>query len=109
MSAPILVGSAGFARQQQAAMDRVDSRGTLQGLRVPALVVCGCEDQVTPLALSEEMAALLHDAELVAVDNAGHMTTLEHPQAVGAALSRWLNRVDASWAQASAGGIPPAR
>ena len=90
------VGSEGFARQQQAAMDRVDSRALLKDLRVPALVLCGREDQVTPLALSEEMAALLPNAELVAVEAAGHMTTLEQPGIVGPAVLRWLQRVDAS-------------
>lgn len=89
------VGSEGFARQQQAAMDRVDSRALLKDIRVPALVLCGREDQVTPLALSEEMAALLPDAELVIVEVAGHMTTLEQTDVVAAAMRRWLNRVDA--------------
>ncbi|MFC5500141.1 alpha/beta fold hydrolase [Caenimonas terrae] len=89
------VGSAGFARQQQASMDRVDSRAMLKDLRVPALVLCGREDQVTPLALSEEMAALLPDAELVTVEVSGHMTTLEQPGIVVPAVLRWLDRVDA--------------
>lgn len=88
------VGSEGFAKQQQAAMDRPDNRELLKELQVPALVLCGREDQVTPLALSEEMAKLLPDAELVIVETAGHMTTLEQPEAVKAALAGWLGRVD---------------
>jgi pimeloyl-ACP methyl ester carboxylesterase len=90
------VGREGFANQQQCAMDRADSRNLLTGLHVPALVLCGREDQVTPLALSEEMASLLSDAELVIVEESGHMTTLERPDAVIAAVLRWLERVDAS-------------
>jgi pimeloyl-ACP methyl ester carboxylesterase len=88
------VGSEGFARQQQAAMDRPDNRELLTELQVPALVLCGREDQVTPLALSEEMARLLPDAELVIVETAGHMTTLEQPDAVKAAVAVWLSKVD---------------
>ncbi|MCB2026281.1 MAG: alpha/beta hydrolase, partial [Ottowia sp.] len=61
----------------------------------PALVVCGREDQVTPLTLSQEMASLLPDAELVVVDEAGHMSILEQPDTVVAAVLRWLERVDA--------------
>ena len=87
------VGSEGFAKQQQAAMDRRDNRELLKELQVPALVLCGREDQVTPLALSEEMSNLLPDAELVIVETAGHMTTLEQPDAVKAAVAGWLNRV----------------
>lgn len=89
------VGSDGFAKQQQAAMSRADSRDLLAGLQIPALVLCGRDDQVTPLALSEEMASLLPDAELVTVEKSGHMTTLEQPGVVVSAVLRWLERVDA--------------
>lgn len=90
------VGKQGFANQQQTAMDRVDRRDLLPDLQIPALVLCGREDQVTPVALSEEMASLLPDAELVIVENSGHMTTLEQPDVVVAAVLRWLERVEAS-------------
>ena len=89
-----VVGSDGFAKQQQAAIGRRDNRELLTTLQVPALVLCGREDQVTPLALSEEMAQLLPDASLVIVERAGHMTTLEQPDAVAAAVVDWLSRVD---------------
>lgn len=88
------VGIEGFAKQQQAAMGRPDNREMLTTLQVPVLVLCGREDQVTPLALSEEMAKLLPDAELVIVETSGHMTTLEQPEAVMSALAGWLTRVD---------------
>lgn len=88
------VGPEGFARQQQAAMSRPDNRDLLKELQVPALILCGRDDQVTPLALSEEMAHILSDAELVVVEDGGHMTTLEQPDAVKAAMAGWLRRVD---------------
>lgn len=88
------VGREGFVRQQQAAMGRRDSRALLQEIRAPTLVLCGREDQITPCALSEEMAGLLPNAELVIVETAGHMSTLEQPQAVSAAVAAWLSRVD---------------
>ncbi|MDR7367256.1 alpha/beta hydrolase [Acidovorax delafieldii] len=99
------VGSKGFARQQRAAMNRFDTRDLLRHLHVPALVVCGCEDQVTPISLSHEMASLLPDAELVAVSDAGHMSILEQPAMVVAALLRWLGRVDAAITHRSEGPI----
>ncbi len=90
------VGSDGFARQQTAAMNRHDAREVLATLRCPALVLCGQEDQITPPALSEEMAALLPgDVELVLVPQSGHMSTLEQPAAVAEAFVRWVARVDA--------------
>ena len=90
------VGADGFVRQQTAAMHRKDARDVLASLHCPALVLCGREDEVTPLALSEELASLLPgDVELVVVPDAGHMSTLEQPLAVAEAFMRWVGRVDA--------------
>lgn len=88
------VGSQGFVRQQRAAMHRVDTRDLLPRVHVPAVVICGREDQITPFGLSQEMASLLPDVELVAVAEAGHMSILEQPATVVSALVRWLGRVD---------------
>ncbi|WOB07129.1 alpha/beta hydrolase [Piscinibacter gummiphilus] len=90
------VGSEGLVRQQRAAMNRADSRDLLRRLHMPAVVVCGRDDRVTPFSLSQEMATLLPDAELAAADAAGHMSILEQPATVVAALVRWLRRVDAA-------------
>lgn len=96
------VGRDGFVRQQTAAMNRQDSRDVLRTLRCPALVLCGREDQITPIALSEEMAALLPgDTALVIVPRSGHMSTLEQPAAVAEAVGRWIERVDAQAASSS--------
>lgn len=90
------VGTEGFTRQQTAAMNRQDGREVLRTLHCPALVLCGREDQITPPALSEEMASLLPgDVELVLVPQSGHMSTLEQPAAVVEAFTRWIARVDA--------------
>lgn len=97
------VGGEGFVRQQRAAMSRADTLDLLPRLHVPAVVVCGREDQVTPFSLSQEMASLLPDAELVPVDQAGHMSILEQPATVVAALVRWLRRVDAAAARLGEG------
>ena len=84
------VGKAGFARQQQAAMTRTDSRSLLRTIHCPTLIVCGREDQITPLALSEEMADLVDGAKLVVIEQCGHMSPLEQPDAVTKALREWL-------------------
>jgi pimeloyl-ACP methyl ester carboxylesterase len=93
------VGRDGFKRQQTAAMSRPDNRVVLRTVHAPALVLCGQEDHVTPPELSDEMAGLLPgEVERVAVATSGHMSTLEQPAAVTAALARWLQRVDAATA-----------
>lgn len=89
------VGRDGFVRQQRLTMSRPDSRDTLRAWHGPTLILCGQDDQVTPPALSQEMAALVDgDVDLVIVAEAGHMTTLEQPAAVVQAMQRWLGKVD---------------
>lgn len=85
------VGAAGFVRQQKAIMARPDSRPLLSGLDKPTLVLVGDEDQITPVAEAQEMAALLgSSARLEIVPRCGHLATLEAPDQVTAALVRWL-------------------
>jgi pimeloyl-ACP methyl ester carboxylesterase len=84
------VGRDGYLRQQQAIMGRPDGRDDLKRIAVPTLVLCGRDDQATPLKLHEEMAALISDSTLVVIDRCGHMSTLEKPLEVSAAMRRWL-------------------
>ncbi|MBO6637760.1 MAG: alpha/beta fold hydrolase [Roseitalea sp.] len=81
-----------FIRQSLALRDRPDQSETLRRFNGPALVLCGREDRMCPPAIHEQMAALLPDAELVIIEDAGHITTLEAPEAVNAALDAWLMR-----------------
>lgn len=85
------VGRAGYVRQQEAVIGRADSRPTLTQIRCPTLVLCGREDALTPLALSEEMAAGIAGARLVVIEQSGHMTPMERPGKVTAALRHWLS------------------
>ena len=84
------VGKDAFVRQQTAIMARPDSRSLLPAIRCPTLVLCGAEDSVTPLDRHQEMAAAIEGARLEQVDGAGHLTPLEQPEVVTAALARWL-------------------
>jgi pimeloyl-ACP methyl ester carboxylesterase len=47
---------------------------------------------LTPPALAEEMAAAIAGAQLVLFAEAGHMSTMEAPEAVVAAMSGWMAR-----------------
>ncbi|MDX1662080.1 MAG: alpha/beta fold hydrolase, partial [Gemmatimonadota bacterium] len=57
---------------------------------VPALVVVGAEDSVTPPDLSEEIATAIPEASLVVVPHAGHLSALERPDEVTPALIDFL-------------------
>jgi pimeloyl-ACP methyl ester carboxylesterase len=87
------VGAAAAIRQIQAIIGRADHRAMLAQLDMPTLVLCGRTDQVTPLALSREAAALIPGARLHIVEDAGHWAPMEQPQAVAAELGRLLDAV----------------
>lgn len=85
-----VVGADGFVRQQHAIIGRIDSRPSLSVISVPTMVLVGEKDGVTPPEHAREMADAIPDAKLVVVPNAGHVSTLEQPEAVNAALLDWL-------------------
>lgn len=85
-------GAEQLVRQNRAVITRPDARLHLPQLACPVLVVCGEADQLTPLACSEEIAALVPGAELQVLAECGHMLTMEHPQRVNALLAQWLQR-----------------
>ncbi len=85
-----VVGAEAFERQEAAIISRREGRGDFASIRCPTLVLCGREDALTPLHLHEEMAAGIPEARLVVIEDAGHLTTLERPEAVTAALREWL-------------------
>ncbi len=87
------VGATAAIRQIQAIIGRADHRAMLARLDMPTLVLCGRTDQVTPLALSREAAALIPGARLHIVEDAGHWAPMEQPQAVAAELGRLLDAV----------------
>lgn len=84
------VGKDAFLRQQKAILGRPDSRAQLSGYRCSTLVLCGRQDALTPLEVSEEMAEAIPGADLVVIEECGHLSTLEKPEPVNAALRAWL-------------------
>jgi pimeloyl-ACP methyl ester carboxylesterase len=85
---------AGIAWSQRAMAARPDRTTVLAGCRVPAVVVVGEQDRITPVAAAEHMMDVLPDGALVLVPGAGHLTGVENPDAVAEALTGLLRRVD---------------
>ncbi|SFK90244.1 alpha/beta fold hydrolase [Falsiroseomonas stagni] len=84
------VGRSAFHRQQRAILKRPDSRPDLARIAVPTLVVVGEHDALTPPHLAEEIAAGIPGATLARIPEAGHLPTMEEPEAVIAAMRDWL-------------------
>lgn len=85
------VGPEGFIRQQRAIMTRPDSRPGLSRIPCKTLVLCGREDMATPVEAHREIAADIPDSRLTIIEACGHLSTMEKPGEVNAALRAWLS------------------
>ena len=90
MAMALDLGPEVFVNQSRALRARADYSASLRVVRVPTLVVCGRQDRLCPVKRHELMASLIPDAKLAIIDDAGHLPTLEQPQATTDALVRWL-------------------
>ena len=82
-----IVGLAGRARTEVwtdglTELMEMDLRHALPRVRVPAIVIVGQHDRVTPPATAVDLVGALPDAKLVVVEHAGHMAMLERPAEV---------------------------
>jgi pimeloyl-ACP methyl ester carboxylesterase len=73
----------------QAMRDRPDRLPMLRQLKAPALVLVGAHDKVTPPEAAKEMAGALLNAELRVIEGAAHLSPMERPHDVNAALIEW--------------------
>lgn len=82
-------GASAFELQARALMTRRDQSDTLAGCRLPTLLVAGEDDRLCPVANHQAMQRLMPQAELAVIEGAGHLVTLEAPEAATALLQRW--------------------
>lgn len=68
----------------------LDLRESAATMRVPTLVLAGEEDEATPPAMSEELAALLPDARLKILPGCAHVPQLQRPTVFLDGVSEFL-------------------
>ena len=68
----------------------VDERPGLAEIRCPVLIMGGRDDGLCSPERHLEMHRLIPGSELVLLDNCGHLSPLERPAEVTAALKRFL-------------------
>jgi|HubBroStandDraft_6_1064221.scaffolds.fasta_scaffold154628_3 3-oxoadipate enol-lactonase len=73
--------------------DRPDCTQMLPSIDVPTLVLCGQDDQITPMSEMKTMAQAIPGAQFVEVPAAGHMSPMENPKVVNAAIDRFLKSI----------------
>lgn len=77
-------------RQIAALVGRPDAASYLHEIACPTLLIVGRQDQWSPVAQHEDMLALLPDARLEIVEDAGHFAPVEQPGAVADLLVPFL-------------------
>lgn len=89
------VGPAAYVRQLRALIDKPDSRALLAQIACPTLLLVGHQDAVCPVAIHVAMAGAIPNARLIVVEQCGHLSSMEQPQAVTAHLHAWLESAHA--------------
>ncbi len=78
-----------------AACDVFDRRVDVPRITVPALIICGTADRMTPPKFSQWLSEQLPSSRLTWVPEAGHMVMLEQPEAVAKAVAAFMERLAA--------------
>lgn len=87
-------GVEGYINQLEACRTRIDSRPFLSAIEVPTLVLVGEQDALTPEEFAAEIAeGIGANAELEVLQEAAHLTPLEQPIAVRAALTDFFSNL----------------
>ena len=68
-----------------------DQRKRAESMSLPALILCGERDLITPPILSHELAGLIDDSRVELIASAGHLPNLEQPAAFDRALNQFLS------------------
>ena len=71
-----------------------DQSNRASKIDVPALILCGDEDRITPPALSEDLAGIVPGARFELIEGAGHLSNAEQPVAFNQAVERFLAELE---------------
>ncbi len=72
------------------ACDSFDVMDRLAEIRLPATIICGTRDRLTPFKYSVKLRDMIRGSTLHLVEGVGHMVMIESPQSVVQALSSLL-------------------
>jgi pimeloyl-ACP methyl ester carboxylesterase len=73
-----------------AACDQFDIMKEVDKIRLPALMVCGREDRLTPVKYSEYLKGKIPGSKMEIVEGAGHTVMLEAPEALSKVILTFL-------------------
>ena len=75
------------------ACNEFDFTNKLEKIHIPTLIICGAEDRMTPVKLSESLRDGIANSQLHVLEHAGHMVMLEQPHAVAELLKKFIDGI----------------
>jgi pimeloyl-ACP methyl ester carboxylesterase len=84
------IGPENYRQQLKAMINKHEQEFILPKISCPTLIITGKQDQVMPNERAEHMASHIPKAELMYLDNCGHMATLEQPEQINEILLNWF-------------------
>jgi len=85
-----------IAETQLALATRADVTTWLPDIDIPALLICGEHDAISPAEEMKVIADAMPNVKLEIIENVGHMAPLEHPLAVNNVIRQFLKQTDSS-------------
>jgi pimeloyl-ACP methyl ester carboxylesterase len=89
-------GAERFIRQQTAVLNRIDYRPLLPGIAISSTIIVGDQDLITPPEHAKAISQAIKGSRYFEIDDCGHLSSLERPEAVTGILLHMLNEVQAS-------------
>lgn len=86
----------GMSKAVNGVIQRKGVYARLSEIKTPTLIAVGEEDTATVPQKSERMHAAIKDAAFIRIPKGGHVSTIDAPDAINAALSGFLAKVDGS-------------
>jgi pimeloyl-ACP methyl ester carboxylesterase len=75
------------------ACDKFNVMNRLEEIRLPTLIICGLEDQLTPVKYSEYLKSNIPNSRLEILTDAGHMVMLEKPAEFNDKLGEFIKEL----------------
>jgi pimeloyl-ACP methyl ester carboxylesterase len=73
------------------ACNRLDLTAEVEAIRIPALIICGKEDKMTPPAMSEWLRDNIQGARMALIPEAGHFAMLENPEVFNSVITAFTD------------------
>ena len=83
----------GVAAADRGMAERPDATDWLPGFAMPALVICGKQDTISPPEEMEQMAETIPNAQFVIIEKAGHLSPVEAPDHFASVVKNFLDEI----------------